>query len=126
MPFISWFRGFAFSSHQSHSNPPNAPRRPRDCHMAVGRKDPSPNGLEVSLVWWFDFDGMDGGLVGTLRISWDPPMEGRMILYYAGVLKMTPAFFWVMIPLRGGTIPETTKKQPWEIHRFQVDLIFGE
>ena len=53
-------------------------------------------------------------------------MQGKMILYYAGVLKMTPAFFWVMIPLRGGTIPETKKKAPWEIHRFQVDPILGE
>ena len=49
MPFISWFRVLKPSiPQQSHT-----PRRPRDCHMAVGRKDPSPNGLDVSMVWWY-------------------------------------------------------------------------
>ena len=98
------FLGFAFSSHQSHSNP---------THLAgpATATWPSDARIRAPMAWMFRwFGGMDGGVVGTLRISWDPPMEGRMILYYAGVLKMTPAFFWVMIPLRGGTIPETKRK----------------
>ena len=47
---------------QSHSNPTKKHLAgPATATWPVGLKGfPSPNGLEVSMVWWFDFDGKDG------------------------------------------------------------------